>query len=283
MNPIFTIAAAIAFSTTLATAAPEWVYLQNAQLKLGVRKDAGACVGFLAGPDGRNVFNSYDHGRFVQQSYYGEADGSFWVKQPWRYNPVQGGDYKGVPAMVLECKAEPSRLYSKTRPRHWASGADLPEVIMEQWLSLDDDLFHLRARMTYSGTAAHPPHHQEIPAVFLQPEFDTLVLHDGKDLRRWKPGWPNEHLKFPQHWAMYLDAHGKGVGMYVPAADEATCYRFGKPGEPSACAYIAPLTTFALTPGKVFEYEAWFTLGSEEQIRERFESLRKRLETAPPR
>jgi hypothetical protein len=283
MNPIFAIATAIAFSTTLATAAPEWVYLQNAQLKLGVRKDAGACVGFLAGPDGRNVFNSYDHGRFVQQSYYGQADGSLWVKQPWRYNPVQGGDYKGTPATVLEFKAEPTRLYSKTRPRHWASGADLSEVIMEQWLNLDDDLFHLRARMTYSGTASHPPHHQEIPAVFLQPEFDTLVLHDGKELRRWKPGWPNEHVKFPQHWAMYLDADGKGVGMYVPAADEATCYRFGKAGDASACSYIAPLTTFALAPGKVFEYEAWFTLGSEEQIRARFESLRKRLETAPPR
>ena len=283
MNTTLAITASIALMSPVATGAPEWVYFQNAQLKLGVRKDAGACVGYLSGPDGRNVFNSYDHGRFVQQSYYGQADGSLWVKQPWRYNPVQGGDYQGTPATVLEFKAEPTRLYSKTRPRHWASGADLPEVVMEQWLSLEDDLFHLRVRMTYSGNTSHPAHHQEIPAVFLEPDFDTLVLHDGKELRRWKPGWPNEQVKLPQHWAIYLDAQGKGVGMYIPAANEATCYRFGKPGDSSACSYIAPLTTFALTPGKVFEYEAWFTLGTEREIQQRIESLRKRLEKEPQR
>ena len=39
-------------------AQPDWVYLENDHLKLGVRKDAGACIGFLAGRDGKNVFNS---------------------------------------------------------------------------------------------------------------------------------------------------------------------------------------------------------------------------------
>src|SRR5215204_5149507 len=114
-------------------AAPEWVYVENGVLKLGVRKDAGACIGFLAGADGKNVLNSYDHGRFVQQSYYGRSDGSLWVKQPWRYNPVQGGDYQGHAATVLEFRPEPAQLYSKTRPKHWATGQDLPEVEMEQW------------------------------------------------------------------------------------------------------------------------------------------------------
>jgi hypothetical protein len=219
----------------------------------------------------------------VQQSYYGMEDGSFWAKQPWRYNPVQGGDYLGRPATLLEFKPEPTKLYSKTRPRHWANGADLPEVEMEQWISLNEDVLHLRARMTYSGKTTHPAHHQEIPAMFVQPEYRTLVLNDGKGLRRWDPGWPNEHVKFPEHWAIYLDEKGQGVGVFVPAADEATCYRYGKPGEAAACSYIAPLTTFALTPGKVFEYEAWFTLGTEEQIRARFEAIQKRRDAIKPR
>ncbi len=127
--------------------------------------------------------------------------------------------------------------------------------------------------MTYTGNETHPPHHQEIPAVFLESEFRQLLLHDGVALRRWEPGWPNEHVKLPQHWAIYLNASGRGLGVYVPAASEATCYRFGTPGEPSACSYIAPLTTFALTPGKVFEYEGWFTLGTEAEILERLERL----------
>src|SRR5687767_14058284 len=128
----------LASIVTLQATTPGWIYLENGKLKLGARKDAGACIGFLSGSGGRNVFNSYDHGRFVQQSYYGMEDGCFWAQQPWRYNPVQGGDYLGKPATLLECKPEPTKLYSKTRPRHWAIGADLPEVEMEQWISLNE-------------------------------------------------------------------------------------------------------------------------------------------------
>lgn len=262
---------------------PDWVYLENEHLKLGVRKDAGACIGYLAGKNGRNVLNSYDHGRFVQQSYYGAADGSLWVKQPWRYNPVQGGDYKGTPSTLLAFEAKPASLYSKTQPRHWATGKDLPEVQMEQWITLESDVVHLRFRMTYQGTETHPPQHQEIPAVFVQPEYKTLRLFDGKEDRSWAPGWPNEHVKLPRHQAWYLNEKNEGIGVYVPAADEATCYRFGKEGDPSACSYIAPLTTFALTPGKTFEYEAWLVVGDETTIRRRFKEIALRREGATDR
>ena len=274
--PLLRIISAALVAVSAPAATPEWVYLQNDHLKAGVRRDAGACLGFLAAKDGKNVLNSYDHGRFVQQSYYGRPDGSFWVKNPWRYNPVQGGDYKGNPAAVLEFKAEPTRLYSKTRPKHWATGADIPEMEMEQWLELKDAVLHLRIKMKYSGTEKHPAAHQEIPAVFVEPDFATLLLNDGKELRRWQPGWPNEHVKLPEHWAAYLDDKGQGVGVLVPAAAEATCYRFGKPGDRSACSYIAPLTTFALEPGKVFEYDAWLTIGTEAEIRERLTTIRDR-------
>jgi hypothetical protein len=257
---------------------PEWVYIENGKLRLGVRKDAGACIGFLAGPDGKNVLNSFDHGRFIQQSYYGDADGSMWNQTPWRYNPVQGGDWKGRPASLLEFKAEKAALYSKTRPRQWASGVDVPEMVMEQWAALHDDVLHLRIRMTYSGEQTHQPRHQEIPAVFIEPRYTTLLLHDGRELRRWKPGWPNEDVKLPDHWAAWLDDGGRGIGVYVPAAGEATCYRFGDGKSASSCSYIAPIATFALKPGLVFEHEAWFTLGTEAAIRTRIDALRKSVE-----
>lgn len=256
----------------------EWAYIDNGKLKLGVRKDAGACIGYLSGPDGKNVFNSYDHGRFVQQSYYGNKDGSMWNTKPWRYNPVQGGDWKGNPAKLLEFKIDKTSLYSKTQPKQWASGKDVPEMVMEQWATLHEDVLHLRVKMTYSGTEKHAPHHQEIPAVFVEPSYSTLVLHDGKELRRWKPGWPNEHVKLPEHWAAWLDDSGNGIGVYVPAAPEATCYRFGDGKHRSSCSYIAPLITFGITPGQVFEYEAWFTVGSEEAIRARIGVLKKTVE-----
>ena len=74
-----------------------------------------------------------------------------WGKNPWRWNPVQGGGYKGVPATVLEIKTEPTSLYAKTRPRHWASEADLPEVTMEEWISLTGKVAHVRFKMSYTG------------------------------------------------------------------------------------------------------------------------------------
>jgi hypothetical protein len=255
-------------------AAEDWAYIENGRLKLGVRKDAGACIGFLAGPDGKNLLDGWDHGRFVQQSYYGESDGSMWDKKPWRYNPVQGGDWKGKAATVLEFRSDKTSLYSKTRPRHWASGADIPEVTMEQWATLHDEVLHVRFRMQYDGEKSHAVRDQEIPAVFVKKELTTLVLNDGKGMRRWQPGWPNERVNLPEHWLAWVDAKGVGVGVYVPQANEATCYRFGDGSHASHCSYIAPLAKFALTPGLKFEFHAWFTLGTVDEIRARFEALK---------
>src|SRR5204863_5018150 len=112
-----------------------WVTIESSSLRLGVNKTAGACVGWLsAGKDAPNLLNSFDRGRFVQQSYYGDPDGSMWSDKPWRYNPVQGGDWRGKTATVLEFSATATSLYSKSRPVHWATAADIPEMTMEQWI-----------------------------------------------------------------------------------------------------------------------------------------------------
>jgi len=264
-----------------ARAEDEWVYLDNDPLHLGVNKTAGACIGFLsAGKDQPNVLNAYDRGRFVQQSYYGDTDGSMWNKTPWRYNPVQGGHWQGKPAQVLEFKSDASSLYSRTRPVHWATGEDLPEMVMEQWIKLEGPLVHLRFRMEYHGTQNHLAHDQEIPAFFVQPEYGTLVLYDGdepwkgRSLTRRQPGFPNESAKLTERWAAWVNDQDRGVGLYVPETDRVTCYRYGNGAvRKDSCSYIAPLKTFALTPGFVWEYEAWMTIGTVAEIRERFQTL----------
>lgn len=264
----------------------EWVFLDNGTLRLGVNKTAGACVGFLsAGQDSPNVLNSFDRGRFVQQSYYGDSDGSTWAGSPWRYNPVQGGYWKGKPGPVLEFKAEGSSLYAKTRPIHWATGAEIPEMIMEQWIELKEALVKIRFRMRYLGEKTHPVCHQEIPAFFVQPEFGTLVMYDGDkpwtggDLTRRQPGFPNESARLAEHWAAWVDSEDRGVGLYIEATDRATCYRYGNGAmREDSCSYIAPLAEFALRPGLVWEYEAWITLGSVAEIRDRFTALHRESE-----
>lgn len=261
---------------------PEWVYLDNGSIRLGVKVSSGAAIAYLSpSGSGKNLLNHFDRGRLVQQSYYGAPDGTTWNGKPWRWNPVQGGDWKGAAAKVLELESDETTLRSKSLGRHWSGCVDLPDVTFEQAITLDADVAHVRYRMTYTGDVKHPPAHQEIPAVFVEPEYDTLVLYEGDAawsggaLSRSKPGWPNERRVPTERWAAYVNAEGFGLGAYVPAAEEFTCYRFaaGQPSERGACSYFAPLTTFAVTPGKTFEYDVYLTCGTAEEIRARFRRL----------
>ena len=259
----------------------DFVFIDNGELRLGVKKSSGAGIAYLAlSATGENVINHWDRGRLVQQSYYGAEDGSLWNKKPWRWTPVQGGDWHGNPAQVLELKAERDSLYAKSMGKHWASGADLPDVIFEEWISLTGRLAHVKFRMTYTGTNTHPKISHELPAVFVEPQYHTLLVYEGTNVwrgdavNRSKPGWPNESRKFTEHWAAYVDKNDFGVGALVPVADSLTCYRFGYgKREHGSCSYFAPVKRFAITPGMKFEYDVWLTIGTAEEIRQRFKSL----------
>ena len=252
----------------------KWAYLDNGKLRIGVKVSSGAAIGWLSlSKSERNLLNHWDHGRLVQQSYYGDDDGSVWGDKPWRWNPVQGGDWKGGAARVLQLKQTKTTLYAKSMGRNWAGCTDLPEAIFEQWITLKGDVAQVKYRLTYSGAHSHASRHHEIPAVFLEPDLDTLVI-GGNEAARNKPGWPNESRTLLEHWAAYVDKNEFGVGAKVPLADELTCYRFGdgKP-EHGSCSYFAPLTKFAITPGLVFTYDLYLTCGTLAQIRSRLSGL----------
>lgn len=256
-------------------------YLENKRVRLGVDLDAGASVGWFslkAEPD-KNLLNAYDHGRYVQQSYYGDEDDSDWNGKPWRYNPVQGGDWRGAAAKVIEVKSTtPTDLYAATQPRHWANGRLLDDCLMEQWITLQGPMVHIKYRFTYNGTATHKAHHQEMPAVFVDAAYDTLVFHDAASSRdapltRKQPAETNEYVNLAAPWFAWVNAKDEGLGVLAPRCKMATCYRV--PGT-AACSYAAPLDTFALTPGLKVEHEVWLTAGSLEDIRERFARLTAR-------
>jgi len=262
-------------------AANDFVYLDNGELRLGVKKTSGAGIAYLAlSATGENLINHWDRGRLVQQSYYGAEDGSLWSGRPWRWNPVQGGDWRGNPARLLELKTQRQSLYAKSMGKHWASGADLTDVLFEEWISLTGKVAQVKFRMTYTGTNSQPSREHELPAVFVEPRYDTLVVFEGTNawhggaVGRSKPGWPNESRRFTEGWAAYVDTNNFGVGVLAPAADSLTCYRFGDgQREHGSCSYLAPLKRFPITPGLRFEYDVWLTIGSADQIRARFQAL----------
>ncbi|MGN6134922.1 MAG: hypothetical protein ACTHOU_10495 [Aureliella sp.] len=257
------------------------VRLDNGQLALGLSQQSGGGIAWLSASDSsRNLVNAYDRGRLIQQSYYGRADGSLWNDKPWRWNPVQGGDWRGHPAKILELRSTATTAYVKTLPKHWASGQDLTTTTMEQWIDLAGPIAHIRYRFTQRGGDDHPAQHQELPAVFVAPELRWLVVYTGAapwtggPLDRSQPGWPNETRAMTEHWAAYVDNQDFGLGVYVPVADRLTCYRYGKTVDaPDACSYLAPLGEFAITSDFQWEYEVALSIGTAEQLRKRFAEL----------
>ena len=268
----------------------DWIFLDNGQIKLGVKKTSGAGIAWLSASDAtENLLDHYDHGRLIQQSYYGKDDGSKWADKPWRWNPVQGGDYKGNASEVLELTSDKTTLHARIRPRNWAGGQLLADCEMEQRIRLEGKLAIVTFRFRYSGTDTHPAHQHEVPATFLHPSLTTLVHYDGDKpwtgapLTRSRPGWPNESRHIPEGWAAYVNDKDTGVGVFAPVAKDLTCYRFGaSPTALSACSYFAPLVKFPITPGLDFSYGIALATGTPAEMRTAFAALRDKLPAKLP-
>ena len=285
MNPRILATLALSVCTVFGEPADPFTYLDNGTLRIGVDQARGSAIGYLAlSKDKRNLLNHHDEGRFIQQSYYGDPDGSKWVEKPWVYNPVQGGSYKGEDAKTLVFRKTGSELYAKVEPLRWASAQACPEAIMQQWITLDGPLAKIRMRLDYTGPTQQRNAHQEMPAMFvdfalphLMSEKDgKLVKHApidlGKDL---KP----ENITYTGGWLAFVDDNNFGIGIHTPGTSSAVTYRHRGNGTTgpngSACSYVAPVRRFQLTEGLVVDYHFHLTVGTLEEIRARFEKLRK--------
>lgn len=265
----------------------DMVFIDNGVIRLGVKKTSGAGIAWLSRSGSKeNLLDHWDHGRLIQQSYYGKTDGSMWVNKPWRWNPVQGGDYKGHAAKVLELTHSKTTLHARIQPRNWAGGELLTDCEMEQSIALEGALAYVKFGFKYRGNETHPARHHEVPAVFINPDYGHMVIYQsdkpwsGGALTRSQPGWPNEHRKIPEGWFAWVNERNTGVGVFSPIAKELTCYRFGaSPQARSACSYAAPLVKFAITPGINFEYKAALALGTPEEMRVKFARLKNSFTT----
>lgn len=261
----------------------DWRFVSNDRCRVGIRLSSGGGIGWISKADSdENLIDHHDRGRLIQQSYYGIEDGSLWNRKPWRWNPVQGGDWQGKSAEVINVREEPHTLFVATRPMHWASGKSLDDCRMEQTISIVEDVIHIQYRFSYQGTVSHPVVDQELPAFFVKSTLKNLVIYEGHHpwtdamLSRRVPGWPNQYAEIPEHWAAYVNDQGQGIGCFVPAADRLTFYRFGADEKSAgACSYFAPLKQFAVTPGLDWKYDAYITMGTTEEIRQRFHRIKK--------
>jgi hypothetical protein len=230
------------------------IWLGNRSFRVGLLRSSGGAIGWISPPGGeRSVVNSFDRGRLVQQSWYGDEDGSDWNGRPWRWNPV-----------------------------HWAAGTDIADAVMTQKVALQQELIRIDYRFQYHGTVSHQPRHQELPAVFTGPEYSRLAVctsdrpSTDAALHFRTPGWPNEYLPMTEHWVALLNGEDWGLGCYVPRASQLTCYRAGQGSAAAgACSYFAPIDTIAVTPGFDMRWTVWLTLGEVTGIRRRFQELQR--------
>ena len=257
-------------------ATEEWLYLDNGKLRLGVNRSAGAALGWLS-ESGRdeNILNRFDLGRYVQQSWYGASDGSDWNGKPWRWNPVQAGNWQNAPAELTSFSLNGFTIESASVPVHWATGELLREVKLRQKIVLQDFMVRIDYEMDYSGTVTHPLQDQELPAVFVNAGYPNLhfIAPGEPEPKTLVPGWPNERYEIAQPWVAYTDKTNRGIGILVPGIETITCYR--AEGDPnnrakSACSYVAPVKQLVIKPGFAYRYTVYLTLGTLPEIRHRF-------------
>jgi hypothetical protein len=280
--------------------AQDWdeVQIQNAFFTLKVSRAAGGAITYLsrAGSD-RNVVNRWDTGRLIQQSYYGNDDGSSWAGEKWTWNPVQGGSFEGATGVLLDLKRKSdTEITTVSIPRNWAGGELLIEVVLESRIMLKDGFVMIKNRMYYSGWKNQVFRNHEIPATFLARTFSNVWSYDGNfpwtgsPMRQVTPipTWEDKDKRPPvldfratEKWAAYEDIKtGEAVGLMSEAAVVFEFYRVGfddfkgGPDDPW-CSYMAPIAQFAINASSDYSYTAYLTLGRVPEIRKVFGQIHK--------
>jgi len=270
-------------------------YIANCRIQIGVDMARGGGIfHFSESMAKKNLINHADAGRLIQQSYYGNSDGSMWAGTKWNWNPVQGGGYlPGYDAQVESSSVGSDFIEVTTIPMHWAACVPLDECRMTERITLEGDVAHLHFKFAYSGTTMHTSRDQELPAVFCDASLPHLCYYCGNEpwtsdaLTSVVPAdlsatGKNEYVTRTEDWAAYVDDDGWGVGVYSPGTMSMTYYRFGTNtaggGFAPECCYFAPIRKFAITPGHVYEYDVYLKAGTLDEIRSVFYKLHKQLD-----
>lgn len=266
-------------------------YLCNGKIQIGMDMDRGGAIfHFSEAGSKKNLLNRFDEGRFIQQSYYGDADGSSWNGQSWNWNPVQGGCWdSSVKGRVLACTEEGKGLRIKSVPVLWSGCKEAEDCVLQEVITLNGPMAKIKFSLSYFGSMNNKARHQELPAVFLDWDLKTFVYYGGNqpwtddpNLVEYVPADrmitnANETAKYTEGWAAYIGDDGKGLGVYSPASDMCVLYRYGSgPGGSDApsCSYFAPVKTMAITAGMNFSYDVYITYGTVEEIRARFKAVK---------
>ena len=270
--------------------------IDNGSVKIGIDRDKGASITWLSWKNyPKNMVNSTDPGRLIQQSYYAglrldrQADGQSKDWSPWSWNPIQGGGVGSWARVTRFERINPSTLYAETIPKLWDMPDEEAEALMKQTTGFEPgmpDVVVVRCQFVSKrkeGDRWGPakPAHQEIPACYFTRNFSIMKSYLGEG--KWReekqvPGPPWGHARPPLHAMAFFEPGGQGVAVFSPAATQH--WNFGPHGtgnsaDPAAgpCMHVAPLDLVALGPKSRYEYRYWLATGTQAEITARLDSL----------
>ena len=299
-------------SGNLAARGEELLTIDNGAVKVGIDRAKGAAITWLSWAGySKNMVNSSDPGRLIQQSYYAglrldrRADGQSKSWSPWSWNPIQGGGVASW-ARVNEFKriataAEASRfgsdppvplLYAETVPKLWDMPDEEATALMRQWTAFEPGMPNVvvvrcefvsqREDPDRWGPAKLSP--QEIPACYFTRNFSTVKSYLGDG--RWRdevqpPGPPWGKALPPRHAMALFAANGQGVAVFSPGATQPWNFgphAGGASDEPSAgpCMHVAPIDRVNLGPKSTYRYRYWLVVGDATAIAARLDALEKK-------
>ncbi len=167
-----------------------------------------------------NLINTWDRGRYLQQSYYGTADKPYNLGNyngvPWNYNPVQGGNIKGDASKIIDYRITKDQIYIKTRPLDWGKWSEkygteyadeyITDSYMEAWYVFEDGMIKTYCRFVdYSGYPSNVTT-QEMPALYTIEPLNHFVYNDVNEA--W--GSPNiQNIEEPEFWGVLPDYYAK--------------------------------------------------------------------------
>ena len=273
----------------------ELLTIDNGKVKVGINKAKGAAITWVSGGGySKNLVNSYDPGRLIQQSYYAgrrldrKKEGQHKAWSPWSWNPIQGGGVGSWARVTQFEKIGENSLHGETIPKLWDMKDEEASALMKQWTAFEPSMPNVivvrcefasnREENDQWGQTSRSP--QEIPATYFVRSFDTFksYLGDGKwRTESTKQGPPWSHARPPRKAMACFNAEGKGIAIFSPAGDQWNYgpHAGGKTDDPlgGPCVHIAPVTTVKLGPKSSLKYRYWLVLGTEKEIATRLDEL----------
>ena len=277
-------------------------YLENERFKIGLRLVWGGGITYIEDkacevPKLKNLINTHDAGRLVQQSYYGTAGND--VYKPgvyngtdWVYNPVQGGDQNWNHSRLIDIRVSESSVYVKAQPQDWSLNNALTPSYMENTYTVYSDRIVVDNRFVDFSGWEHRFAHQELPAFYTVSYLDRFSHYNG--ISPWTDGELISHDGLPfcggeektqcyfkllksntETWCAWTNPDDDyGIGLFVPGTDMLLAARFedgdSKNPNDNSCSYVAPVNTLMIKSFVPIEYSYMITAGSIGEIRSVF-------------